>query len=214
LRFCWFRGAWKRKKTLPQGRVFCVFREKRESSGKPRGYRRGLSRGLELADRENLFLGGLGVLGIGSEVQGKQSAVERACGASQAGVLRLMRKERKNTLLWSASPAGLNGDQVRAGLGSSSPIDGGSKDNGPQGRGTGANRRGGGLRESVHKSLTMANNRPAYMLFDVLRVGRVVFSLKASRSFAQVTSSASGSTRVSAVTVMKLVSPTQRGSAC
>jgi hypothetical protein len=37
---------------------------------------------------------------------------------------------------------------------------------------------------------------------------------QAARSFAQVASSASGNTRVSAVTVMKLVSPTHRGKAC
>jgi hypothetical protein len=53
-----------------------------------------------------------------------------------------------------------------------------------------------------------------FVYFDVFFGSEVAFFRMASRSFDQVTSSGSGSTRVSAVAVMKLVSPLQRGRAC
>ena len=67
---------------------------------------------------------------------------------------------------------------------------------------------------SVVSPTVGSEHEGGYVQLDAVSSCFVVQPTKKERSFAQLVSRVSGSTRVSAVTVMKFVSPTHRGRAC
>jgi len=160
-----------------------------------------------------------------TQIQSKQASVERARGAGDARIVRL-----GHYLFVAEGEDGRSSmDTARLGIAASLFTRGCGK--GKEWRELGVRRHGTphskglgfGLRgRTVEKYRSQVDAQKVYQVAlhqGVCTCGFLpgihwIHPASASRSFCQVTSIGSGRTRVSAVVVMKLVSPIQRGSAC
>lgn len=159
-------------------------------------------------DLFNLLVDGRMHLVYDRKIKREQPAEERARLACETCILRFVREERDwGYGAWHGTGSS---SQVDARFGGACPRDGRHRRPGPNGGRW-------NFRQHTHGCPPTANFpylQGGYVQFDAGSRRFVASSLRKDRSFSQLVSRVSGRTRVSAVTVIKLVSPIQRGRAC